>query len=232
MARSIVKHGSLSLKAVFLLTTTALLLVTISSCSSNESSAPEPEADTGDEASLESSAPEPEADAGDEASLESPGPKPEADTGDEASLEKAPDFELVLFGNEDHEAGETVRLSQFAGKPVVLNFWFPSCPPCVAEMPDFEAAYQKFKADGVEFVGVQLVGLDSVEDGQKFVDKLGVNYSLGPDKIGDKMGDIVMEYRISGFPTTVFIDRDGNIHRRWSGALDLEKLEELVREIM
>ena len=64
------------------------------------------------------------------------------------------------------------------------------------------------------------------------LDKLGVNYRLGPDKIGDKMGDIVMDYKISGFPTTVLIDRDGNIHRRWSGALDLEKLEELVREIM
>ncbi len=148
------------------------------------------------------------------------------------SLDKAPDFELVLFGNEDHEAGETISLSDFHGKPVVLNFWFPSCPPCVAEMPDFEAAYQEFKEDGVEFIGVQLVGLDSVEDGQKFVNKLGVNYSLGPDKIGDKMGDIVMEYKISGFPTTVFIDRDGNVHRRWSGALDLEKLQELIREII
>ena len=148
------------------------------------------------------------------------------------TLDKAPDFELVLFGNEDHGAGETIKLSDYAGSPVVLNFWFPSCPPCVAEMPDFETAYQEFKEDGVEFIGVQLVGLDSVDDGQKFVDKIGVNYSLGPDKIGDKMGDIVMEYRISGFPTTVLIDRDGNIHRRWSGALDLEKLQELIREIM
>ena len=166
------------------------------------------------------------------ASDESPAPQPASEAESDTTLEKAPDFELVLFGNDDHEAGETVRLSELAGKPVVLNFWFPSCPPCVAEMPDFESAYQNFKADGVEFVGVQLVGLDSVEDGQKFVKKLGVNYRLGPDKIGDKMGDIVMDYKISGFPTTVLIDRDGNIHRRWSGALDLEKLEELVREIM
>ena len=153
-----------------------------------------------------------------------------ASTGE--ALDTAPDFELVLFGNDNHEAGETISLSEFAGKPVVLNFWFPSCPPCVAEMPDFEAAYQEFKDDGVEFIGIQLVGLDSVDDGQEFVNKLGVNYSLGPDKIGDKMGEIVMEYMISGFPTTVFIDRDGNIHRRWSGALDLEKLRELIREII
>lgn len=157
-------------------------------------------------------------------------PEQAADTSE--ALDTAPDFELVLFGNEDHEAGETIKLSELAGKPVVLNFWFPSCPPCVAEMPDFETAYQEFKEDGVEFIGIQLVGLDSVEDGQKFVNKLGVNYILGPDKIGDKMGEIVMEYMISGFPTTVLIDRDGNIHRRWAGALDLEKLQELIREIM
>ena len=166
------------------------------------------------------------------ASDESPAPQIGSESGGEAALEKAPDFELVLFGNSDHESGETVSLSQFTGRPVVLNFWFPSCPPCVAEMPDFESAYQKFKSDGVEFIGVQLVGLDSVEDGQKFVARLGVNYNLGPDKIGDKMGGIVMDYSISGFPTTVFIDKDGNIQRRWSGALDLEKLEELIREIM
>ena len=165
-------------------------------------------------------------------SEESPDSKSATDIGGDSSLERAPDFELVLFGNNDHEAGETISLSQFEGQPIVLNFWFPSCPPCVAEMPDFETAYQKFKEDGVEFIGVQLVGLDSVEDGQKFVKKLGVNYNLGADKIGDKMGGIVMDYSISGFPTTVFIDKDGNIQRRWSGALDLEKLEELIKEIL
>ena len=73
----------------------------------------------------------------------------------------APDFELTLFANEDHRAGETLRLSRLADRPVVLNFWFPSCPPCVAEMPHFEEAYQKFKPEGVAFIGVQLLGLDS-----------------------------------------------------------------------
>ena len=144
----------------------------------------------------------------------------------------ASNFELVLFENEEHSAGETISLSQFAGQPVVLNFWFPSCPPCVAEMPDFEQAYQKFKPDGVQFIGIQLVGLDTIEDGQKFVKKLGVNYLLGPDSQGESSGDIVRDYRIAGFPTTVFIDRDQNVVRRWSGALNLEKLEELIQEIM
>ena len=159
------------------------------------------------------------------------GPSPDAAGPSEADLDPAPDFELVLFENDDHASGETITLSQFSGQPVVLNFWFPSCPPCVAEMPDFEAAYQQFRDDGVQFIGVQLVGLDSADDGQEFVHRLGVNYHLGPDVHGNNMGDIVMNYGISGFPTTVFIDRDQNIQRRWSGAVNLEKIEELIGEI-
>ena len=61
-----------------------------------------------------------------------------------------------------------LRLSDLVGKPVVLNHWFPSCPPCVAEMPDFEVAYQKYK-DQVVFIGVQNMGVDTAENGQEFV---------------------------------------------------------------
>ena len=147
-------------------------------------------------------------------------------------FEPAPDFELVLFANDEHEAGEAIKLSDFMGRPVVINFWFPSCPPCVAEMPEFEEAYQQFKEDGVQFIGVQLLGLDTVEDGQTFVNRLKVNYALGPDDSGDSFGDILRNYSVSSFPTTVFIDRNQNINRTWAGPLNLEKLEELIQEIL
>ena len=145
---------------------------------------------------------------------------------------QAPDFDMTLYANAEYQAGETVKLSQFEGEPVVLNFWFPSCPPCVAEMPDFEKAYQKYKGDGLRMIGVQLLGLDTAEDGQKFVNELGVNYMLGPDRQGDGSGGILRDYQVQGFPTTVFIDRDRNIVRTWAGALNLEKLEELIQEIL
>ena len=144
----------------------------------------------------------------------------------------ATDFDLVLFETSEYQRGEKINLSQFAGQPVVLNFWFPSCPPCVAEMPDLETAYQKFKSQGVQFIGVQLLGLDNVEDGQEFVDDIGVNYMIGADQTEDSSGDIVRAYEVRGFPTTVFIDSDQGIARKWTGVLNLEKLEELIAGIL
>ena len=155
-----------------------------------------------------------------------------ASCGKSSDGERAADFELTLYGNADFQAGDTIKLSQFDGEPVVLNFWFPSCPPCVAEMPDFEVAYQKYKSDGLRMIGIQLLGLDTAEDGQKFVQDLSVNYMLGPDRQGDTSGEILRNYQIQGFPTTIFMDKDHNIVRSWSGALNLEKLEELIEEIL
>ena len=144
----------------------------------------------------------------------------------------APNFDLTLYGNAEHEPGQRITLSQFEGDPVVINFWFPSCPPCVAEMPDFEKAYQAHKSDGLRMIGVQLVGLDTAQDGQAFIEELGVNYMIGPDQQNGSGGQILMNYKISGFPTTVFLDADHNIVRTWTGALNHEKLEQLIAEIL
>ena len=141
--------------------------------------------------------------------------------------EAAPGFELEVFGNESYSKGEVVKLSDFAGMPVVINFWYPSCPPCRLEMPDFEAASRKHKGD-VGFIGIQLLGLDSVEDGQEFIDEFGITYAIGPDADGS----IVLDYNVLGFPTTVFLDSEHNIARNWSGVLNAEKLDELIQEAM
>ena len=99
----------------------------------------------------------------------------------------------------------------------------------VAEMPDLEASFQDHRADGVEFVGVQLLGIDTAEDGQKFVDELGVTYALGPDVDSDIT---IKKYKVAGFPTTFFLDKDHNIVRKWTGPLNREKLEEFVQELL
>ena len=121
-----------------------------------------------------------------------------------------------------------MRLSDLKGEPVVINFWFPSCPPCRAEMPDLEKVFQNHREDGVHFVGVQLLGLDSAQDGQEFVEEVGVNFAIGPDEDGS----IIRQYEIPGFPSTVFVDRDLKIVHEWTGPLNEEKLEELVADIL
>ena len=134
-----------------------------------------------------------------------------------------------MFETPNHAAGEVIKLSQFLGQPVVINFWFPSCPPCVAEMPDLEASFQAHREDGVEFIGVQLLGIDTAEDGQRFVDELGVTYALGPDENSEI---VIKQYKVPGFPTTLFLDKDQNIVRKWTGPLNREKLEEFVEELL
>ncbi len=142
--------------------------------------------------------------------------------------DEAPDFELTLFKNALHDAGENLRLSELKGQPVVVNFWFPSCPPCRAEMPDLEKVFQSHRGDGVEFVGVQLLGLDSAQDGQDFITEVGVSFAVG----ADEDSSIVRAYEIISFPSTFFIDRHLRIVRVWSGPLNEKTLEELVQEIL
>ena len=139
----------------------------------------------------------------------------------------AQDFELEVFGNENFSRGEKYKLSDFEGKPVVINFWYPSCPPCRLEIPDIEVASRKYKGDAV-FLGVQLLGLDSVKDGQDFVHDFGISYAIGPDADGR----FVIDYNIIGFPTTIFLDANHQISRKWTGLLNAERLEELIQEML
>ena len=142
--------------------------------------------------------------------------------------EAAPDFELEVFGNENYEKGEVVRLSQYAGQPVVINFWYPSCPPCRLEMPDLEATWRKHRDDGLQFIGIQSLSLDTVEEGQEFVDEFGITYAIGPDT----EGEILKAYNAVNYPTTVFLDRNHQVVRTWAGVLTEDKLEEIVAPLL
>ena len=195
----------------------ALTAILAASCGSNGASEP-------------TAVPEP-ADGGEAAVEVTTVPEPEDPAEVSRSADAAPDFELTLFENDDHSSGEVLRLSDLVGKPVVLNHWFPSCPPCVAEMPDFEEAYQKYK-DQVVFIGVQNMGVDTEEDGQKFVNDLGVNYAVGPDNNPNNEIEIFIAHKVTGFPTTEFLNREQEVVRKWSGLLDAEKLDELIQELL
>ena len=79
----------------------------------------------------------------------------------------APGFELSLL---EYNQGLDLSNLNFAndldGRPVIINFWYPSCPPCREEIPSLESTYKKYKDQGLVIVGIQSLVLDSVEDGR------------------------------------------------------------------
>jgi len=122
------------------------------------------------------------------------------------NTEKAPPFSLKKSD------GETITLSSLRGKVVILNFWATWCGPCRAEIPGFVEVYQQYKLKGLEIVGV---ALDS--DGWKavtpFVEKYDIKYTV---VMGDE--ETIQRYGgINAIPTTVIIDRKGDIVARHVG---------------
>jgi len=121
----------------------------------------------------------------------------------------------------------TFSLEMHEGKPVLVNFWFPSCPPCRAEMPDLQASYETYGKD-VAFIGIQQLGLDSAANGQAFMRDLGLTYPSMPD-IESK---VQFGYEVFSFPTTVFLDKEHNIARTWTGIIGEEQLAEQLDALL
>ncbi len=135
----------------------------------------------------------------------------------------APDFSLTLFD------GRTVRLSDFRGKVVFLNFWASWCPPCRAEARLLEQAWQRHKDQGIVFLGVDMQ--DTEEAARGFIREFGVTYMNGRDP----NNRIAIDYGVYGIPETFFIDKDGQITYKHIGALGWQtivaKLDDAARGI-
>ena len=140
------------------------------------------------------------------------------------SGERARDFEVVQFN------GETFLLSQEAeSQVVVLNFWYPSCPPCREEMPAIEAAWQELKDEPVRILGLFVPqGFDSEQDAQDFVNELGLTFSFATDRLAR----IAEAYDFDAFPKTYYIDMDRNIVASNLGILETDEIVQQVRALI
>lgn len=119
--------------------------------------------------------------------------------------------------------GTEANLSDFAGTPVVVNFWASWCPACVAEMPDFEQVHTAL-GDEVVFLGLNMQESDPAA-AASLVASTGVTYQLGLDPDGsifNRFGGIAM-------PTTVFIDEGGQVVTTHAGVIFADDLEDLIR---
>lgn len=110
----------------------------------------------------------------------------------------APDFTLANL------RGDPVRLGGLQGKPILLNFWATWCPPCRAEMPDLDEAAREGAASGLLVLAVNLQ--EEPLTIAAYLRTLGVG---GVTPLLDPTGAVFRQYRISGLPMTVAIDRDG-----------------------
>ena len=126
----------------------------------------------------------------------------------------------VAFTADD---GSTARLSDYAGRPVVVNLWATWCGPCVEEMPAFDLVAAEQEAGGVVIIGVN-VG-DTAEDARAFVADLGVRYPT----FTDPDGLLSTALSASGYPATAFIGADGTLREMHQGALTADELRERIR---
>ncbi len=117
-----------------------------------------------------------------------------------ASLgEAAPEFELERI------EGGMGSLSDYAGQPVLLNFWATWCAPCRIEMPYLEAVHAKHADEGLVVLGVN-VG-ESTAEVEPYLQELGLTFPV----VLDQNRQVAQTYRVGTYPTTVFIDREGRI---------------------
>ena len=140
------------------------------------------------------------------------------------SGQSARDFEVVQYD------GETFRLSQETENNVVMvNFWYPSCPPCREEMPAIEAAWEELKDEPVRILGLYVPqGFDSEQDAKDFIAELGLTFDFATDRLGR----IAEAYDLEYFPTTFFIGRDGDLVATHISILEKDDVVRQIRALI
>jgi peroxiredoxin len=132
----------------------------------------------------------------------------------------APDFKFP------GPSGNSVKLSDLRGHPVIVNFWASWCPPCRAEMPAIQAVHQSYQEHGLVVLGVNAANQDSLDQAQEFIKDTELTFQV----LFDSSGEIQSLYEISALPTTFFIDRTGVIQEVVIGGPIAEALLEIHAE--
>ena len=143
-------------------------------------------------------------------------------TTEEVNENSAPDFTVTDIN------GNKVNLSDYKGKPVVVNFWATWCYYCKVEMPDFNEAYKNYP--DVQFLMVNATDgqRETVEIAKSYIEQEQYDFDVFFDTI-DR--NAVRTYNVSSYPQTLFIDKDGNIVSQRIGMLSKDILVQEIEKI-
>ena len=124
--------------------------------------------------------------------------------------------------------GKTLKLSDYRGKVVIIDFWATWCPPCRKGIPDLIKLKNEYKDKDVEIIGVSLDRVTragkTAEDVVPFIEKMGINYPIvwGTLQTPQTFG------RVQAIPTTFFLDKNGKVRKKIEGLADIRTLEEEI----
>jgi len=148
--------------------------------------------------------------------------QPEGSSGSQPAIpevnQAAPDFALTTL------TGESVRLSELKGRVVAVNFWATWCGPCRLEMPLLQTYADRYPQD---LTVLAVNDAEPIEKVQPYVDDLGLSFPI----LLDEKELVTRLYRVRGFPTTIFIDRDGKIRYQHLGLLMEDQLRGYLTEL-
>lgn len=133
----------------------------------------------------------------------------------------APDFALPAL-----DGGGQVRLAEFRGRPVIVNFWASWCNPCRDEFPLLKNALRDHRVDTLAVIGITFQDIPG--DSRDFVKKIAATWPQGVDD----GGDVAKAFGVRAIPQTFFIAPDGTIVARVFGITSQDKLEEPLRNLL
>lgn len=135
----------------------------------------------------------------------------------------APDFKLAKLNGGSGD----LSLSDYKGKPVILNFWASWCDPCNEEAPLLQKTWEtRLQKQGVVLIGID--GQEKASDAQAFLRKYNIGYLNVQDKLDGSTG---ISYGVAGFPETVFIDRNGIVVAKSIAALNEKTLDQELQKL-
>jgi cytochrome c biogenesis protein CcmG/thiol:disulfide interchange protein DsbE len=138
----------------------------------------------------------------------------------------APNFEMQFFNGYEWEDLQTAQLSDFEGRPVVLNFWASWCVECKIEADLLEQTWRDYRDDGVVFLGVAYIDVEPKS--LAYLEEYNITYPNAPDL----RSSVSSKYDITGVPETFFIDKEGNVVHIQLGPVNETMLTGIIDQML